>query len=40
MTNPDIICCFDYAKMEVEEENLRRCVGFRLGFKYPFSPEI
>jgi hypothetical protein len=26
MTNPDIICCFDSASMEVEE-NWRRCLG-------------
>jgi hypothetical protein len=39
MTNPDIICCFDSARMEVEEEILRRCLGVRHGFKYSFSPE-
>jgi hypothetical protein len=40
MTNPDIICCFDSARMEVEEENSKRCVEFRHGFKYPFSLEV
>jgi hypothetical protein len=27
MTNPDIICCFDSASMEVEGENWRRWLG-------------
>jgi hypothetical protein len=40
MANPDIICCFDSARMEVEEENPKRCVEFRHGFKCPFSLEV
>jgi hypothetical protein len=39
MTNPDIICSFYSARMEVEKENFEQILGVRHGFKYPLSQD-
>jgi hypothetical protein len=40
MTNPDIICSFYSARMEVENKNFGAIFEVRHGFKYPFSLKV
>jgi hypothetical protein len=40
LTNPDIICSFYSARMEVENKNFEQIFGVRHGFKYKLSPKV
>jgi hypothetical protein len=40
MTNPDIICSFYSARMEVEKGKIEQIFGVRHGFKYPLPPKV
>jgi hypothetical protein len=40
LTNPDIICSFYSARMEVEKKKLEQIFGVRHGFKYPLSAKV